>query len=73
MLLLCSSSVLIQSYLTAKIQNKAIVDYTSPALYTPITPFPAVPIFIKRGSDRMILVLYYVFGDGMIPVAASAL
>jgi len=24
--------------------NKAIVDYTSPALCTPITPFPADPI-----------------------------
>jgi len=34
--------------------NKAIVDYTSPALCTPVTPFAADPIFSERGSDGMI-------------------
>ena len=34
--------------------NKAIVDCTSPALCTPVTPFPADPIFSERGSDGMI-------------------
>jgi len=34
--------------------NKAIVDYTSSALYIPVTPFPADPIFSERGSDGMI-------------------
>jgi len=34
--------------------KKAIIDYTSPALCTPVTPFPADPIFSKRGSDGMI-------------------
>jgi len=34
--------------------NKAIVDYTSPALCTPVTPFQADPIFSERGSDGMI-------------------
>ena len=29
--------------------NKAIIDHTSPALCTPVTPFPADPIFSKRG------------------------
>jgi len=34
--------------------NKAIIDYTSPALCTPVTPFPADPIFSERVSDGMI-------------------
>ena len=34
--------------------NKAIVDYTSPALCAPVTPFPAYPIFSECGSDGMI-------------------
>jgi len=34
--------------------NKAIVDYTSPVLCTPVTPFPADPIFSKHSSDGMI-------------------
>jgi len=29
--------------------NKAIVDYTSPTLGTPVTPFPADPIFSESG------------------------
>jgi len=29
--------------------TKAIIDYTSPALCTPVTPFPADPIFSERG------------------------
>jgi len=36
------------------INNKALLDYTSPVLCTPVTPFPADPIFIKRSSDGMI-------------------
>ena len=40
--------------------NKAIIDYTSPALCTPVTPFPADPIFSERVSD------------GMIPCAAAS-
>ena len=35
-------------------KNKAIVDHTSPALCTSITPFPADPICSERRSDRMI-------------------
>jgi len=34
--------------------TKAIVDYTSHALCTSITPFPADPIFSERGNDGMI-------------------
>jgi len=34
--------------------NKAIVDYTAPALCTLTTPFPADPMFSECGSDRMI-------------------
>jgi len=38
-----------------KIQkNKAIADNTLPALCTPVTPFPADPIFRERGSAGMI-------------------
>jgi len=33
---------------------KAIVDYTLPALCTPITPFPTDPICSERDSDRMV-------------------
>jgi len=36
------------------VTNKAIVDYTSPALCTPVTPFPVDPIFSKCGRDGMI-------------------
>jgi len=49
--------------------NKAIVDYTSPALCTPITPFAADPIF----SERSFVLLHDVIADRMIPFAASAL
>ena len=35
-------------------RNNAIVAYTSSALCTPVTPFPADPIFSERGSDGMI-------------------
>ena len=34
--------------------SKAIVDYASHAMCTPVTPFPADPIFSERGSDGMI-------------------
>ena len=34
--------------------NKAMLDYTSPMLCTPFTPFPADPIFSKHSSDGMI-------------------
>jgi len=54
--------------------NKALVDYTSPALCTPITPFPVDPIFTERSIDGMIsIVLHDVIGDRMIPFAASEL
>jgi len=36
------------------VDNKAIVNYTSPALCTPVTPFQADPIFSERGRDRII-------------------
>jgi len=36
----------------AQLTNKAIVDHTSPALCTPITPFPADPIYSEHGSDE---------------------
>jgi len=32
--------------------NKAILDYASPALCTPVTPFPADPIFSKRAATE---------------------
>ena len=35
-------------------QLKAILDYTLPALCTPVNPFPADPISSERGSDGMI-------------------
>ena len=31
-----------------------LVDYTSTALCTPVTLFPADPVFSERGSDGMI-------------------
>jgi len=34
--------------------NKAIIDYTSPALCTPVTPIQADPISSECGSDGMI-------------------
>jgi len=34
--------------------NNEIVDYTSSALCTPVTPFTADPIFSERGIDGMI-------------------
>ena len=52
---------------------KAIMDYTLPTLCTPITPFPADPIFSKHGNEGMTLVLHDVIRDRMIPFAASAL
>jgi len=59
----------VASALSVTGSNKAIVDYTSPALWTLVTPFPADPIFSERGSD----VLHDVIGNRMIPFAASAL
>jgi len=35
---------------TAVVARQSIVDYTSPALCTPVTPFPADPIFRERGT-----------------------
>ena len=33
---------MIKAAKTTDMGNKAIVDYTSPALYTPVTPFPPI-------------------------------
>jgi len=46
-------------------QGNCRVDYTSPALYTPVTPFPADPIFTKLRNCCI--------GDQMILCAASTL
>jgi len=53
--------------------NKAIIDYTSPALCTPVTPIQADPISSECGSDGMIPVLHYIIGDRVILFAASML
>jgi len=46
------------------------VDYTSPALCTPITPFPADPIFTERSSDG---VIYPLCCMTLLAIAASEL
>jgi len=48
--------------------NKVIVDYTSPALCTPVTTVLADLIYNERGSNGMTLVMHDVIGDRMIPL-----
>jgi len=50
--LLCQQMLAAMKHVAS--DNKAILDHTSPALCTPITPFPADPICSGRGSDRVI-------------------
>jgi len=52
--------------------NKAIVDYTLPALCTSITPFLADAILSKHSSNIMILMVHDIIGDRVIPFAVSA-
>ena len=68
-------TVLPTTHTLIHIWNKAIVDYTSPALFTPATPFAADPIFCEHGSDGMIpfFVRRDIIGDRMILFAANAL
>ena len=49
------------------------IDYTSPALCTPITPFPADPFSVNAAATEWSLVLHDVIGDRMSHFAASAL
>jgi len=57
----------------ATYQNKAIVDYTFPMLCTPVTPFPADPIYSKCGSDGISPCAAWCYWRSNGPFAANAL
>jgi len=51
----CPAHYIVEALKAVRLElKKAIVDDTSPALCTPVTPFLVDPIFSKRGSDGMI-------------------
>ena len=63
-------------YSILTINNKTIVDHTSPALCTLITPFSAdrlIPFAANAAATKRSLLLHDVISNWMIPFAANTL